>query len=117
MKGDRIVVASSLMFEQTDEVLPVYKPMTDASGNFKTSFDGSVLLEQVGGVKTGTTGIVKGDPIRVHRTQLLHLRSSSAASLGGTNDLITVFPVFLEQYQQDAWLPGDHIRVASGGRA
>jgi len=52
-----------------------------------------------------------------HRTQLHHLRSQGTTSLGGTNDFINIFPVFLEQYQQIGWMPVDHIRIVSGGRA
>lgn len=116
MKGDRIIAQSSLMLNTQDEVLPVYKPKLNPDGSFVTAFDGSVVLERAGGVKSGSTGTVQGDPIRVHRTQLYHLQLNSATALGGNNDFMPVYPIFLDIYQQIGWLPVDHIRVVSGGK-
>lgn len=117
MKGDRIIVGNSMDLNENGSVLAVYKPRTSPTGEPAFAHDGSVLLEQVGGVKVGTTGFIDGPALMAHRTQLHHLRSNGTTSLGGTNDFINVFPVFLEQYQQIGWLPVDHIRIISGGRA
>jgi hypothetical protein len=117
MKGDRIVVGNSLELTENGAVLAVYRPRVNEQGEMIFAQDGGVLLEQIGGVKVGSLGFIDGPSLLTHRTQLLHLRTENATSLGGTNDFAPVFPVFLEQYQQIGWLPGDHIRVVSGGRA
>lgn len=117
MKGDRIVVGNSLELSDSNAIMAVYRPRSNENGEPLVAHDGSILLEQIGGVKVGTTGFIDGPAIRAHRTQLLHLRAEGATSLGGANDFVNVFPIFLEQYQQIGWLPVDHIRIVSGGRA
>lgn len=117
MKGDRVIVGNSMELTENGAVLAVYRPRSSENGELIFAHDGSVLLEQVGGVKVGTTGFVEGPSLMAHRTQLHHLRTEAATSLGGTNDFLAVFPIFLEQYQQVGWLPADHIRIVSGGRA
>lgn len=114
MKGDRVKVVSSLMFDNPEEVLPVYEPVWDGRGNLQFSHDGSCSLNRLGGVKNGSTGVIEGEPIKVHRSQLLHLQNAST-SLGGTNDYIDVFPVWLDHYQQRGWFPADHLRIVGGG--
>jgi len=113
MKGDRVKIVSSLIFENKEEVLPVYEPVWDAKGALMFSHDGSCSLTRQGGVKNGSTGTIEGDPVKVHRSQLLHLQNA-AASLGGTNDFVEVFPVWLDHYQQRGWFPADHLRVVGG---
>ncbi len=115
MKGDRVTIISSWMFENKDEVLPVYAPVLNPDGSYKTSYDGSVELARLGGVKSGSSGVIQGDGIKVHKSQLLHLQEQVNA-LGGTNDFLTVIPVFLDTYQQVGWFPTDHIRVVAGSR-
>jgi hypothetical protein len=103
MKGDRIVVSN---------ILVVYKPRTNLDGSFVVSFDGTVVVDQAGGVKVGSTGVVQGDPIQVHRTQLAHLQKTTAGLSG--NDFVSVFPVYFDQYKLVGWLPSDHVRVVAG---
>lgn len=117
MKGDRIIVGNSMDLTENGSILAVYKLRTNEVGEPTFAHDGSVLLEQAGGVRVGTTGFIDGPALLAHRTQLHHLRSQGTTSLGGTNDFINIFPVFLEQYQQIGWMPVDHIRIVSGGRA
>jgi len=115
MKGDRITVVSSLMFETKEEVLPVYAPVLNPDGSFKTTYDGGVELARLGGVKSGSSGTIQGPSIKVHKSQLLHLQEQTSA-LGGTNDFQSVVPVFLDAYQQVGWFPTDHVRVVGGSR-
>lgn len=114
MKGDRVKIVSSLMFENKEEVLPVYEPVWNPDGSLQFGHDNACSLNRMGGVKNGSTGIIEGDPIKVHRSQLLHLQNTGA-SLGGRNDYIEVFPVWLDHYQQRGWFPADHLRVVAGG--
>lgn len=114
MKGDRVQIISSLMFDTKDEVLPVYRPVLNESGVPRRFHDDTVEISSVGGVKSGSTGTVQGDPMKVHRSQLLHL-AEQKTSLGGTNDFFYVVPVYLDAYQQIGWFPTDHVRVVSGG--
>lgn len=117
MKGDRVTITNSMTNMNTEDVLHVYKPRVDGNGQLIFGFDGSAVLDNVGGVRVGTTGTIQGDPLKVHKTQLLHLASKEGASMVGTSDFIMVFPVYLDQYQQIGWFPGDHIKITSGGRA
>ncbi len=115
MKGDRVVIQSALMLNTADEVLPVYGPAKLPTGQLKESYDGSYEFQRLGGVKSGSTGTIQGNPLKIHRTQLMHLQNAPAtAALGGTNDYVNMFPVFLDHYQQMGWFPVDHIRVVSG---
>lgn len=114
MKGDRVKILSSAMFESKDEVLPVYEPVWNSDGSLQIAEDGSCGLKRLGGVKAGTTGVIEGAPIKVHRSQVLHLQSTGA-SLGGRNDFVEVFPVWLDHYQQRGWFPSDHVRIMAGG--
>ena len=115
MKGDRVQIKSGLMLSSNDEVLPVYSPTKLSTGQLKESYDGSFEFQRLGGVKSGTTGTIQGDPLKIHRSQLLHLQNIPAtAALGGSNDFISMFPVFLDYYQQVGWFPSDHIKIVSG---
>ena len=113
MKGDRVKIVSSAMFDSTGEVLHVYAPVTNQDGTPQVTFDGMVVVKSVGGVKSGSTGIIQGDPIRVNRLQMHHLQGNGAALSG--NEYINLLPVFLDTYQQIGWFPVDHIKVISGG--
>lgn len=115
MKGDRVQITSGMLHIQSDEVLPVYAPTKLGNGQLKESYDGSCEFQRLGGVKAGTTGVIQGAPLKIHKTQLLHLQNAPAiASLGGTNDFVNMFPVFLDYYQQVGWFPSDHIKIVSG---
>jgi hypothetical protein len=115
MKGDRVVIKSALMINTTDEVIPVYGPAKQEGGQLKESYDGSFEFQRLGGVKSGTTGTIQGTPLKIHRTQLLHLQNApTMAALGGNNDFINMFPIFLDYYQQVGWFPVDHIKIVSG---
>lgn len=115
MKGDRVQITSGMLHIQSDEVLPVYGPTKLGNGQLKESYDGSYEFQRLGGVKAGTTGVIQGAPLKIHRSQLLHLQNAAAlASLGGTNDFVNMFPIFLDYYQQVGWFPSDHIKIVSG---
>jgi len=115
MKGDRVQIKSGLMINTADEVLPVYSPSKLGNGQLKESYDGSYEFQRLGGVKSGTTGTIQGPPLKIHRSQLLHLQNVPAtAALGGTNDFVNMFPVFLDYYQQVGWFPSEHIKIVSG---
>ncbi|MFA6049790.1 MAG: hypothetical protein WC761_01215 [Candidatus Paceibacterota bacterium] len=114
MKGDRIQIVSSLMFETKDEVLHVYTPVNNPDGSPQLTFEGYHVVRSVGGVKSGTTGVVTGEPIRVNRLQLHHVQNQSA-TVGG-NDYAFMIPVFLDTYQQVGWFPTDYVRVMGGAR-
>lgn len=102
------------MFETKDEVLHVYAPVTNPDGSPQLTFEGYAVVKSVGGVKSGTTGVVTGDPIKVSRLQLHHMQNQSA-TVGG-NDYAFMVPVFLDTYQQPGWFPTDHVRVMGGTR-
>jgi hypothetical protein len=115
MKGDRVQITSAMLHTQADEVLPVYGPAKLQNGQLKESYDGSYEFQRLGGVKAGTTGTIQGPPLKIHRTQLMHLQQvAGTAALGGSNDYVNMFPVMLDYYQQVGWFPVDHIRIVSG---
>lgn len=112
MKGDRVQVISSLMYDTKDEILHVYTPVLNPDGTPQMTFEGHIVIKSNGGVKSGTTGVIMGDPIKVNRLQLHHMQNQSA-TIGG-NDFSFVVPVFLDTYQQTGWFPTDHVRVVGG---
>jgi len=113
MKGDRVQIVSNMMHINKDEVVHVYAPVTNPDGSLQQTYDGFGVVKSMGGVKTGSTGVIQGDGLKVHRLQMHHLQNQGA-SLGG-NETVVVFPVFLDAYQQIGWFPSDHLKVVSGG--
>lgn len=114
MKGDRVQILSSLMFETKDEILHVYSLVNNPDGSPQMTFEGYNVVKSAGGVKSGTTGVVTGEPIKVNRLQLHHAQNQSA-TIGG-NDYAFMVPVFLDAYQQTGWFPTDHVRIVGGGK-
>lgn len=112
MKGDRVKIVSSTIFETVDETLPVYVPIVGNDGRLQTTYDGLVVVKHVGGVKAGSTGVIYGDPIRVNKLQMLHMQSNN---ISNGNEFIILLPIFLDTYQQVGWFPVDHVKVISGG--
>jgi len=116
MLGDRVMITAAQMHTTLGEVLPVYAPATGPDNLLKENYDGTFDFVRKGGVKAGTTGSIHGAPMKIHRSQLLHLQNiqETASALGGTHDFVNMFPVFLDFYQQVGWFPVDHVKVISG---
>lgn len=112
MKGDRVQIVSSMMHINEGEVLHVYSPVTNSDGTLHTTFDGFNVVKSIGGVKAGSTGVIQGGGIKVHRLQMMHLQNQPTAMSG--NETVTVFPVFLDTYQQVGWFPSDHLKIVGG---
>lgn len=113
MKGDRVQVVSNMLHINQDEVIHVYMPVTNPDGSLTATYDGYAVIKSAGGVKAGSTGVIHGDGIKVHRLSLHHLQGQGTALSG--NEFMIVFPVFLDAYQQIGWFPSDHLKVISGG--
>jgi hypothetical protein len=116
MLGDRVLIVSAQIHSTVGEVLPVYSPATGPNNVLKENYDGTFDFERKGGVKVGSSGHIHGAPMKIHRTQLLHLQNiqETASALGGTNDYVNMFPVFLDFYQQVGWFPVEHIKIMGG---
>lgn len=118
MIGDRVKIVAGFSLENQagEGVIPVYEPVWNPDGSLSANGDGSANIRRVGGVKQGSTGAVEGDPILVHRSQVLHLAQQTSMVLGGTKDFVHMVPVWLDHYQQRGWFPSDHITIVAGGR-
>lgn len=112
MKGDRVQIVSSMMHIADGEIIHVYAPVANPDGSLQVTFDGFNVVKSAGGVKAGSTGVIQGGGIKVHRAQLHHMQGQSTAISG--NEFIMVFPVFLDTYQQVGWFPSDHLKVVAG---
>ena len=110
MRGDRVKIVNSshIHQESTDVLVYVYGVKTDDKGNPTYNFDGTVQVLSLGGVKSGTTGVVVGEPEKCHRTQLKE--HDGIAAMGG-KDYVTLLPVQLDYYQKLGYFPVDHIRI------
>lgn len=116
MIGDRIQIVSAQMHNTAGDVLPVYAPATGPGNVLKENFDGTFDFVRKGGVKVGSSGYIHGAPMKIHRSQLLHLQNiqETASALGGTNDYVNMYPIFLDFYQQVGWFPIEHIKIIAG---
>ena len=116
MIGDRVVLTSKGMFvnESQREIVPVYKLRLDDNKNPIVANDGTLLVECVGGVNGGEKGSIKGDPVRVSRTQLRGYKHETPGL--GLKDDVLLFPIMLEHYQQVAWVFSDHVKPIQGGK-
>jgi hypothetical protein len=119
MRGDRVRITSRtgtmVEAENTSEMVFVYAPKIDpVTKQFMKANDGSVIVESLGGVNVGSTGTIQGNPIMVHKTQLKDFEGVVGL---GNNDVVPLYPVFLDKYQRDGWFPGHHVKIMAGGVA
>lgn len=112
MKGDRVQIVSSMLHISPEEVLHVYAPVKNSDGTPTVTYDGFNVVKSVGGVRAGSTGVITGEGMRVHRLSLLHLQGQGTPL--SSNETVMVFPVFLDAYQQVGWFPADHLKVVGG---
>lgn len=111
--GDRVVVGDG--YTWTGEVtVVVYGPVMDAQGNIQNDYYGAATLQRLGGVKGGSTGTIAGQPLKVHRIQLVG--EQNVPSIGGV-ELVNVFPVKFDYYQRTAFVPASHVRILGGDLA
>lgn len=116
MKGDRVVVGTGYVWTEFNqkgerEHVMVYSPNLDRNGAMLVTPDGGVIVSRQGGVLAGSTGVIDGEPIKVHRSYLHNFQDYPTSITG---DFINMVPVFFDKYQQKAWLPVENIRIFSG---
>ena len=90
------------------ENIPVYHLKKDASGQILTDGKGIAFPQVVGGVKPGAAGTIVGDPIHVHKSMMVKGEYTTAA-MG--IDVVKLFPIFIDDYKQEAWVPGDFFKI------
>lgn len=115
MKGDRVKITNGSMADGDEQSTVFVYGVILSENNHQPirAQDGSVVVESLGGVKCGTTGIIVGSPEKVHRTQL---KNQDLPAGLGSNDFVELIPIMLDYYQQLGWFPTKNIRVLSGGR-
>jgi len=110
MIGDRVVVGDGYTWkEESGVVVMTYAPQLNESGHLNKTPDGGVVVSNQGGVKVGSTGVIDGPVINVHRSYL-HNAQNYTKSFGGT-DFIQMVPVFLDKYQRVGYFPVDNLRL------
>lgn len=109
-QGDRVRIGDGSTWDDSI-VVSVYAPNWNPHGELSLDHFGAAQITRLGGVKGGTTGVIAGPSIKVHRTQLIG--EANVPNMGGL-DLIHLFPVQLDHYMQIGWVPTHHIRVIGG---
>lgn len=102
-------VNSSSIFEQHtgQDMIIVYRPKVDSSGQMIIDNFGGVSFERVGGVKSGSTGTITGASLKANRSQFVEYKEMPT-SMG--IDQVHVYPIQLEQYQGIGWFVGDTLK-------
>lgn len=106
--GDRVRIGAPGIIEGTDNVV-VYGLTKDQDGNVLFDSYGYALVQNLGGVKPGTTGTIQGPPVRVHKSGLID--KNRGAGFVGSVDIVDLYPVFLDYYQQLGFFPSDVMRI------
>jgi len=109
-QGDRVKIGNGVIWDDSVTV-SVYQPRWQPDGSLTVDHFGAAQIVRLGGVKGGTTGIIAGGSIKVHRTQLFG--EENVPTMGGL-DFVHLFPIQLDHYMQVGWLPTNHIRVVGG---
>ncbi len=109
-KNDRIRVGLNFIFDESVTV-PVYGLQLDNENKIVFNKDGTAVIKMLGGVKGGSTGIIQGDPLHVHTSDLAG-PNQTAAMMGVS--MTPMFPVYLDYYQKVGWFPSDCIRIYLG---
>jgi hypothetical protein len=107
--GDRIIIGDGYSFKENGNSVMVYQPKLDQNGQMIITPDNAVLVTPAGGVKIGSTGVINGPIINVHRTHV-HNAMEHGANYGG-KDFVQLIPVFFERYQNTAYVLTDNIRI------
>lgn len=107
--GDRVVIGDGSTWDEKVTVA-VYQPLLESNGSMRLDHFGASSVNRAGGVKGGSTGVITGQPIKVHRMQMGEPHTPGL----GNSDLINLFPIQFDYYQQLAYIRAEHIRVVSG---
>ena len=110
-KGDKIIIGTGYFWKESDnQKVMAYMPKLDENKKWIIVLEKTVLVESVGGVTAGSTGVIDGELIKVDRS---HIKSVvTGASMGG--DWIELVPVYLEKYQRLGYFPVDNVRIIGG---
>lgn len=111
--GDRVKIGNGSIWDDTVTVA-VYEPRWNVDGTLLVDHFNAAMITKVGGVKGGTLGIIKGQPIKVHRVQLFG--EENVPNLGGV-DLVNLFPIQFDYYFKEAYVYTNHFRIVQGGLA
>lgn len=109
--GDRVIIGDGTTWNSSVTVR-CYEPIVDSAGNLDLDTYGAAKIIKLGGVKGGTTGVMLGQPVRIHRLQLVG--EENIPNIGGI-DFVNLFPVQFDYYQRVGWVPSHHIKIFEGG--
>lgn len=88
--------------------IPVYKLREDGNQQIIFTHKGAAMPIVVGGVKPGSIGKIMDHPIKVEKSSLVG-NDKTTAAMG--SELVPLFPIYIEQYKQMAWIFGDHFKI------
>jgi hypothetical protein len=115
-QGDRVLIVngSGIMSDtDKDAMVIVFQPRRDGSGEMIWDPTGQIAsVQKAGGVKTKSTGIIVGPPIRVRKEEI-PLGEAYTPGFGG-HDYVEMYPVMLDQYQQVGWFQTSNMRITMG---
>jgi hypothetical protein len=112
-QGDRVmIVDGSGVISSTDSMVLAFQPRRDPQGEMVWDRTGTIAsVQRVGGVKARSTGTIAGPAIRVRKEEVV--TEEYTAGFGG-QDLLELYPVFLDTYQQIGWFPSGNMRIVMG---
>lgn len=108
--NDRVIVGNGSTWKENGESVMAYMPKIDQAGQMIVTPDGATVVGGVGGVKVGSSGVINGPVIQVHRSHI-HDGSDYRAPGIGNKDFVALVPVFLDRYQRVGYFPVDQVRL------
>lgn len=107
-----MIVDGSGVISSTDSMVLAFQPRRDPQGEMVWDRTGTIAsVQRVGGVKARSTGTIAGPAIRVRKEEVV--TEEYTAGFGG-QDLLELYPVFLDTYQQIGWFPSGNMRIVMG---
>lgn len=109
--GDKVITGDGGNWDKK-VTIPCYSLRFDENGNPIADRYGAYSIKVAGGVLGGLVGVVSGDPIKVHRSDIP--TKNETVGFGGV-DLVYVVSVYLDHYKQNAIIETNHIKIIGGG--
>lgn len=108
-----IPVNSNNIFGEHHEkdMIIIYKPKLDHQQNYVYDNHGAVIVERIGGVKSGSTGVITGPSLRAHRSIFIEYNQQAGLPAQAL-DLVHIYPVQFDQYAGIGWVLADTIKMA-----
>lgn len=92
------------------DMVIIYRPKLNEYNDYVYDSYGAVIVERIGGVKAGSTGVVTGPSLKAHRSNFIEYKNDSATTAMAL-DLVHIYPIQFDAYQGIGWVLGDTIKL------